>query len=59
MDTVGNGVASLLSWLGTTRLVDCCNRVLTVILGYIDLFQFLVELLAGPGPYQAHPWLRH
>ena len=56
------GVARLINWLGTagplTALIEC----LTVILEYIDLFQFLLvghsQLLVGPGPYQAHPWLR-
>ena len=51
------GIARLINWLGTvgplTALIDC----LTVILEYIDLFQFLLvghsQLLVGPGPYQA------
>ena len=56
------GVARLINWCGTagplTALIEC----LTVILEYIDLFQFLLvghsQLVVGPGPYQAHHWLR-
>ena len=32
------GIARLVCWLGTAGSVDCFNRVLTVILEYIDLF---------------------
>ena len=56
------GVARLINWLGTAGLLTALIECLTVILEYIDLFQFLLvghsQLLVGPGPYQAHPWLR-
>ena len=48
----GKHVARLISWLGTAGSVDCFNRILTVILKYIDLFQFLLvgysQFLVGP-----------
>ena len=59
---VCRGVARLINWLGTAGLLTALIECLTVILEYIDLFKFLLvghsQLLVGPGPYQAHPWLR-
>ena len=56
------GVARLINWLGTARPLTSLIECLTVVLENIDLFQFLLvglsQLLVGPGPYQAHPWLR-
>ena len=57
------GVARLINWLSTARPLTALIECLTVIiLENIDLFQFLLvghsQLLVGPGPYQAHPWLR-
>ena len=55
------GVARLINWLGTAKPLTALIECLTVILENIDLFQFLLvghsQLLVGPGPYQAHPWL--
>ena len=55
-------VARLINWLGTAGPLAALIECLTVILEYIDLFQFLLvghsQLLVGLGPYQAHPWLR-
>ena len=38
----GRGIARFISWLGTAGPVDFIIEYLTVILEYIDLFQFLL-----------------